>query len=291
MRRHHVFLSALGAGALGLGALSVGTLGCGAAPPSDRSGDASAVDAAAPAAVDTAGSPGVAGSPHAAAPAAADGGAREASGSAAPPSDGSAQATSAHAPATPLPKGTVVLHVGDSFVHSGLTQELRKKLEPLGVKYEVRAEKSTNSLDWAKRMPELVSATQPDLVIVTLGGNEIGSKYLDVEARAVERIVQAIGNRPCVWTTPPLWMEESGVFDAIQTHLGSCRFFETDAIVGSYLPRRDGIHPTMEGGAIWGDALFAWLDTERVGGQSAWALRPAPETERTAKGRRGPLPH
>jgi len=209
------------------------------------------------------------------------------------PVSSAATAASAPAPpaAPPLPKGTVVLHVGDSFVHSGLTQELRKKFEPLGVKYEVRAEKSTNSLDWAKRLPEIVSATQPDLVIVTLGGNEIGSKYLDVEAHAVERIVKAIGDRPCVWTTPPLWMEESGVFDAIQTHVAPCRFFETDVIVGSFLPRRDGIHPTMEGGATWGDALFGWLERERVGAASPWELRPAPADERATKGRRGPLPH
>ena len=30
---------------------------------------------------------------------------------------------------------------------------------------------------------ELVASTQPDLVIVTLGGNEIGSKHLDVQGR------------------------------------------------------------------------------------------------------------
>jgi hypothetical protein len=199
----------------------------------------------------------------------------------------------APAPATapPLPKGTVVLHVGDSFVHSGLTQTLRKHLEPMGVRYEVRAEKSTNSMDWAKRMPELVSATQPDLVIVTLGGNELGSKHLDVEARAVERIVKAIGGRPCVWTTPPLWMEESGVFDTIQTHLAPCRFFETDAVVGKFLERRDGIHPTMEAGGAWADALGGWLERERVGANGPWELRPAPESERSPKGRRGPLPH
>ncbi|NUR77840.1 MAG: hypothetical protein HOQ28_16330, partial [Thermoleophilia bacterium] len=50
------------------------------------------------------------------------------------------------------------LHVGDSFVHSGLTQKLRKHFEALGVRYEVRAEQSTNSLDWSKRVPGEVSA-------------------------------------------------------------------------------------------------------------------------------------
>lgn len=186
----------------------------------------------------------------------------------------------------------MVLHIGDSFVHSGLTQRLREHLKPLGVRYEVRAEHSTNSLDWAKRMPEIVASTQPDLVIVTLGGNEIGSKHLDVQGRAVERIVKTIGDRPCVWTTPPLWMEESGVFDAIQQHLAPCRFFETDVEVGKFIPRRDDkIHPTMEGGAMWADKLFAYLERERTTGQKPWSLRDAPSVERTPKGRRGPLTH
>ncbi len=195
--------------------------------------------------------------------------------------------------AAPPAKKTTVLHVGDSFVHSGLTQRLRKLLEPIGVRYEVRAEKSTNSLDWAKRVPDEVASTKPDLVIVTLGGNEIGSKHLDVQARAIERIVKAIGNRPCVWTTPPLWMTESGLFDTIQQHVAPCRFFETDEHVGKYIPRReDKIHPTMDGGAMWADKLFDYLLDERTGdAERPWDLKAAPSPERTPRGIRGPLPH
>ncbi len=183
----------------------------------------------------------------------------------------------------------MVLHIGDSFVHSGLTQRLRELLQPLEVRYEVRAQHSTNSLDWAKRMPEIVASTQPDLVIITLGGNEIGSKHLDVQARAAARIVKAIGDRPCVWTTPPLWTEESGLFDAVAPSVAPCRFFETDRVVGKYLPRRaDKIHPTAEGGALWADALHGWIMKERRGPD--WALAPSPADEIAPRGKRGPLP-
>jgi hypothetical protein len=213
-----------------------------------------------------------------------------ASAKAAPPSTPTSPASAAAKPeAPPPPKGTVVLHVGDSFVHSGLTQRLRELFGPFDVRYEVRAEHSTNSLDWAKRMPELVASTQPDFVIVTLGGNEIGSKHLDVQARAAERIVKAIGNRPCVWTTPPLWMEESGLFDAVAPKVAPCRFFETDVVVGKFIPRReDKIHPTKEGGAMWAEALFAWTLRERTGPR--WELAKGPDAEIAPRGRRGPLP-
>lgn len=214
--------------------------------------------------------------------------------SAAVPTAAPAPSASASAPPEakpeppPLRKGTVVLHVGDSFVHSGLTQRLRQLLEPYAVRYEVRAEVSTNSLDWAKRMPEIVASTQPDLVIVTLGGNEIGSKHLDVQKRAAERIVKAIGNRPCVWTTPPLWAEESGLFDAVSASVTPCRFFETDVVVGKFIPRRaDKIHPTPEGGAMWAEALHGWLLRERKGPD--WQLVPGKPEETAPKGHRGPL--
>lgn len=190
----------------------------------------------------------------------------------------------------PLPKGTAILHIGDSFVHGGFTQALRPKLEALGVRYEVHAEQSTNSLDWAKRLPALVSSTQPDLVIVTLGGNEIASKHLDVQARAIRRIVETIGKRPCVWTTPPLWREEDGLFDTLQANLAPCRFFETDVIVGKPIPRRgDKIHPTAEGGAMWAEAFFSWLERERRGDPTPWSLAEAPPAERTPAGHRKPV--
>jgi hypothetical protein len=208
-----------------------------------------------------------------------------------PPSADPVAAPAAKEP-PPIPAGTMILHVGDSFVHSGLTQALKPKFKALGAKYEVRAEKSTNSLDWAKRVPGLVASIRPDLVIVTLGGNEIGSQWLDVEAKAVGRIVEAIGDRPCVWTTPPLWREEEGVFDTIAKTLGHCRFFETDVQVGQFIPRReDKIHPTAEGGAMWADALYGYLMKERAGEPTPWSLRDGPPDEKAEKGKRNALPH
>lgn len=183
-----------------------------------------------------------------------------------------------------------MLHIGDSFVHSGLTQRLKEHFSAQGIRLIARAEHSTNSVDWAKRMPDEIASTKPDLVIVTLGGNEIGSKHLDVQARAIRRIVSTIGDRPCVWTTPPLWMQESGLFDTLQENVAPCRFFETDKQVGKFIPRRaDKIHPTMEGGAMWADSLIAFFKRERRGEPKPWSFLDAPDAERKPQGIRGPL--
>lgn len=184
-----------------------------------------------------------------------------------------------------------MLHLGDSFVHAGLKQRLTEKLAPFGVHYVVRTEVSTNTVDWSRRVLADVAGVQPDLVIITLGANEIGSPWLAAQGRAIRKIVDAVGGRPCVWTTPPLWREETGFFDTLQANVSPCRFFETDVHVGAYLPRRDTVHPTDEAGVRWADVLFDYLMAERIGDpEKPWKLAPSPPEELAPRGHRAPLP-
>jgi hypothetical protein len=186
----------------------------------------------------------------------------------------------------PIPPSTAVLHVGDSMVPS-LARALRPHFKALGVRYEMRFEQSTFTSTWAGRMDGLVAATQPHLVIITLGGNEIGNVQPEAHARFVRRIVAATRGRPCVWTTPPLWRGETGIFDVIQKNAAPCRFFETDRFLTAPIERvGDKIHPTPRGGEAWGAVFWPWLMAERVGGEQPWALRPGSEDEYAPRGLR-----
>lgn len=194
----------------------------------------------------------------------------------------------------PIPPSTAVLHVGDSMVPS-LARALRPHFKALAVRYEMRFEQSTFTSTWAGRMDELVAATQPHLVIITLGGNEIGNVQPETHARFVRRIVNATKGRPCVWTTPPLWRGETGIFDVIQKNSAPCRFFETDRFLTAPIERvGDKIHPTHRGGEAWGAVFWPWLMAERVGGDrpgslhpgGPWALRPGSDEEYAPRGLR-----
>ncbi|MEJ7732977.1 MAG: hypothetical protein WKG00_27745 [Polyangiaceae bacterium] len=177
--------------------------------------------------------------------------------------------------------------MGDSFVLAGFAQALKTRMKPLGVRYEVRSEQSSYTVTWASKMDELVANTQPHLVIVTLGANEVANTDPPAHAPAIRRIVKAIGNRPCVWVLPPRWRKDTGIFDVIRDNSAPCRFFDTDAHVKEPIARRgDKIHPTPEGGETWAAGFWGWLMAERApagGSDNPWTLKPAAPDERAPR--------
>ncbi|HSO00260.1 MAG TPA: SGNH/GDSL hydrolase family protein [Candidatus Nanopelagicales bacterium] len=192
----------------------------------------------------------------------------------------------------PIPPNTAVLHIGDSFALAGFAQALKPRLKALGARYEVKSEQSSYTVSWAHRMELIVANTQPDLVIISLGANEIANINPPAHAPAVRHIVKSIGGRPCVWVAPPLWRKDTGIIDVIRVNSAPCRFFDSDTLVPQPIPRQaDKIHPNEEGGALWADAFWRWLEVERARegepdatgkrgpGRSPWALRPAPAEE------------
>ncbi len=196
----------------------------------------------------------------------------------------------------PIPPNTVVLSVGDSFLLAGFSQALKPKLKELGARYEVRSDQSSYTVTWAGKMELAVANTQPDLVIINLGANEMSNTDPPAHAPAVRRIVKSIGDRPCVWVSPPSWRKDTGILDVIRENTAPCRFFDSDEHVKEPIPRQsDKIHPNAEGGAIWAAAFWKWLHEQRApegpvaeGAKkpSPWKLKPAPPEEHQAKNKK-----
>ena len=207
--------------------------------------------------------------------------------SAAPVAPSAASAKPAAPP--PIPTGTAVLHIGDSFAVAGFAQALKPHMAALGVRYEVRAETSSFTTTWAARMDLLVANTQPDLVIINLGANEFTNTDPPAHAPAIRRIVKSIGNRPCVWVSPPSWRKDTGITEVMRQNTAPCRFFDSDVLVKTPIARQgDKIHPSEAGGAIWAEAFWAWLNEQRAPADegatkgSPWRLLPAPPEEHRA---------
>ncbi len=217
-----------------------------------------------------------------------------------PPASSASALASADPPKRPppIPKGTAVLHIGDSFTDAGFAKALRPRMTAIGARYEVHGEESTFTTNWASKLQPMVANTQPALVLITLGANEVANTEPATHAYGVKSIVRAVGGRPCVWISPPLWRKDTGIIDVIRTNSAPCRFFDSDRIVKQPIARQpDKIHPNEKGGEVWAAAFWAWLENERIDPSSAvvdasaknppkpspWMLRPAPEDEHASR--------
>jgi hypothetical protein len=179
------------------------------------------------------------------------------------------------APASELPKGTLVLHVGDSFA-GALGVPLGKKLKAAGVRSVLEFQTASYIPTWAsgKELPAYVARYSPDLVIITLGANEFELANPEQRAGAVKRLVQKLDGRPCVWVSPPRWKPDTGVLGVIRDNAKPCRFLDSDTIVQDLARKSDHIHPNDTGREAWAEAVLTWLGRERDGtADRPWNLR------------------
>lgn len=238
------------------------------------------------------GGPGADGGAGAVAPAAAGAGARdggpiEATGADRNDAGGSdAAATDAEAPdgaavdggsattaARRRPHPRVVLHVGDSTVGDGggLELALDKRFHALGATFHHDAWVSASiwSVEHADKLKKLIRHFQPDLVIVTLGTNDVfhptpamlGPSIADISRKAATLgLARGAPPRECWWIGPPTWKKDLGVVDVIRKHAAPCRFFDS-SLMG--IERRpDGVHPTDKGGEEWARRFWAAYESD-----------------------------
>jgi len=178
----------------------------------------------------------------------------------------------------PLPKGTRVLQLGDSFA-AALGGELAKLFKEAGVRSTLEYKTASYIPNWSYEgdVPKFVANYQPDLVLITLGANEIEIPKPEERIKPIKHLVSTLGGRPCVWIAPPLWKPDTGLLNVIRDNVAPCRYLDSNALVHD-LPRgRDKIHPSAEGRQIWAKIVFDWLAKERIGGpKQPWALKPTP---------------
>ncbi|HRH00268.1 MAG TPA: SGNH/GDSL hydrolase family protein [Polyangiaceae bacterium] len=157
--------------------------------------------------------------------------------------------------------GKIVLHAGDSMVggDGGLSRALGVKFRAEGAKFVRHTEVSLSIMSFARsvKLPNLLARYKPDVVILTLGANDVFLPSPQVFAPYVETIVRKIGARECYWIGPPTWKGDTGIVAVIREHSAPCKFFDS-----SNLPLKRGgdrIHPTAKGGADWADLFWAYF--------------------------------
>jgi lysophospholipase L1-like esterase len=159
-----------------------------------------------------------------------------------------------------------VVHMGDSMVGGGLCKALAPKFKADGTKFirDVWESASIIAFDESDRVPSLMKKYNPDLVLLTLGANDVFNDHPEYEVKHIESIVKKIGHRDCIWIGPPLWKGDKGLVDVLRAHAAPCRFYDSQHLVLSRAG--DGIHPTEKGGEVWADAFWPFFKGEVDGG-------------------------
>jgi len=189
-----------------------------------------------------------------------------------------AEAGTASRPPSGLPQGSKVLQVGDSFADA-LGMELGKLLKQAGLRTSLETKTPSYIGDWAfgPGLKKAISGYDPDLVLITLGANELEIPVPEQRVGPIQRLIQSLGDRPCVWILPPLWKRDTGLMQVIKDNAQPCQVLDSSQLVPT-LPRGpDHIHPSREGRVIWATAVFEWLKQAREpAGPRAWSLRGGP---------------
>jgi lysophospholipase L1-like esterase len=176
----------------------------------------------------------------------------------------------------PLPEGTTVLHIGDSFA-GALGIDLNKELKTRGVRGVLKYLTASYIPTWAssKDLTKYLWQYKPDLVLITLGANELEVPDPEIRAETIQRLVKRLDGRPCVWIAPPLWEGARGVLiPVIERNSKPCVFL-SNAEIAADMPRaRDKIHPSMNARRQWAKYVIDWLARHRVpNADRPWEMR------------------
>jgi acyl-CoA thioesterase-1 len=157
--------------------------------------------------------------------------------------------------------GKTVLHVGDSMVGGtlGLTRALEQKFTAEGAKFirDFKVSESIVSYDHSPKLKGLIERHRPDIVIITLGTNDVFVPYPASMTNNVQNIVKRVGARECYWMGPPTWKPDTGIVQVLKDNVAPCKFFDSSSLK---LQRAgDGIHPTDRGGAEWATSFWTFF--------------------------------
>ncbi|MCA9633533.1 MAG: hypothetical protein KC766_38045 [Myxococcales bacterium] len=142
---------------------------------------------------------------------------------------------------------------------------LRPIFQKDGRKYYIESVTSSSTLSWDNKrlLQDAMYKYDPDLILISLGSNELFDRNPQRRAPAIKRLVADTRGRPCLWIGPPAWKEDYGFIEVLKHNLGHCRYLDS---VSLELPRMaDGRHPSWTGGYRWAVAVWKELGgTEAV---------------------------
>lgn len=163
------------------------------------------------------------------------------------------------------PRPKKVLLLGDSMVGygRGLSLALKKRFESDGIEFhwDAKTSASVQAFDAADTLDKMIRVFNPDLVLLSLGTNNLSYPNPDAFGANVASLAKKMADhgRQCVWIGPlkPSWKWNPHSLEVIREHAAPCRYFDSTGVEAPI--QTDHIHPTDVGGEKWATPLYAFL--------------------------------
>lgn len=159
----------------------------------------------------------------------------------------------------------VVLEVGDSMVGflGGMQKALDRRFTDRRIHFYSRSWTSAGigSVDDGKDLDQALARFRPDLVLMSLGTNNVTYPHPEALLPHVRSIVKKLaeGGRKCVWIGPPSWAPDRGLLvPLLEKNVAPCVFFDSRDL--DLERQTDHVHPTNVGGEVWAEALWGFLE-------------------------------
>jgi hypothetical protein len=164
--------------------------------------------------------------------------------------------------AKPGTKTRKILLAGDSM-GDGLFAALRKVRKANGFEIKYAPWYGSTSAQWAAedRLSAAIADYQPDLVIFTLGANELFTPVGPKRVAQVQAVLRQFGQTEFVWVGPPNWKKDWGTDSMFHAQVGRVRYFVSSQV--AFERRQDGAHPTAAASEQWARLLVDWVNQNR----------------------------
>jgi lysophospholipase L1-like esterase len=155
------------------------------------------------------------------------------------------------------------------MVGGGLSRALGPMFVADGSKYirDVIESGSIHDFSQKDHLPKLIKASNPDLILLSLGANHVPHfKEIDLDkevAPFVAKLIKRVEKIDCIWIAPPIWKPEQQAFnDWLKDKVAPCKFYDATDPKGANLTlsrREDKIHPDEKGGEVWAADFWKWF--------------------------------
>ncbi len=155
-----------------------------------------------------------------------------------------------------------ILHIGDSHVSRGFTAGLSRHLRRAGAQYQPEGWIGSRTKSWviSGKVRRLLESYRPNVVIVTLGTNDMVDKKPAGHVSWIRALVDKIEPRTCYWVGPPPLLEDAHDYnDLLREEVSPCRFFDSRVLEVRRKPR--GVfHLSRHEGEVWAELIWKWMN-------------------------------